>query len=486
MTAQQPDIIPNATGFIPEIEQEVLGALLLSGSFVPALGQIKPEHFIEPLHRRIFETMQVAHERYTSVNPAIVAQLIGEDEREAYKQSLGIPLSGYLAQLAANTVFGIAGFRRSVPNLINQYARITLGEEAGRVSLASFDPGADPADIIKAATRVFDDISTSIKGTRRGKTRHSLREASDVALEQVSAAMASGQGVTGVTWGLADLNRATGGLHAGEMVVVGGRPGMAKTAFALSVGVKAAKAGHGVGFISLEMNAATLAKRAMTDIAFDKNIHVPYSDLITGRVAQRDFDSIATANWELENLPLWIEEQSGLSVADIAVTLDRMNETAEKDGRKIELVIIDYLQLVHASSRYQGNKVAEVSEVSFALRNMVRDRGMALMALSQLSRQVETREDKRPMLSDLRESGAIEQDADTVIFLYREAYYLANARGKDADDELERLDRLDEVKHKLECIIAKQRNGAVRTVDLFIDVECSAVRNAARSSACPE
>lgn len=469
---------PPATGHIVEIEQEILGALLMSGTFGPAMGLIRPEFFVEWLHRRIFELMQVGHERYASVNPAIIHGLFTEDERDKVKQALGIPLSTYLARLASSTVHGIAGFRQSVPNLISQYARITLGEEATRISAAAADPGSDPAELIKAATRAFDEISVQLRGATRGKTRHSLSEATDAALEHVETAISSGTGITGITWGLSDLNRATGGLHRGEMVIVGGRPGMAKTAFALSVAIKAAKAGFGVAFVSLEMNAKTLAMRALTDLAFDWQINIPYSDLITGQLSRQDFHNLEAASKERAELPLWIEEESGLSVPGIAVKLDRMKDIAAQQGRAIDLLVIDYLQLVAPSGRYQGNKVAEVSEVSFALRNLARDNGIALMALSQLSRGVESREDKRPMLSDLRDSGAIEQDADTVMFLFREAYYLGREKGKDGDAEMERLERLEEVQNKLECIIAKQRNGAVKTVDLFIDVACSAVRNA--------
>jgi replicative DNA helicase len=229
------------------------------------------------------------------------------------------------------------------------------------------------------------------------------------------------------------------------------------------------------------MGSNRLAMRALTDIAYDWNMRVPYNDLITGRVGAKDFDGICAAKQDLNSLPLWIEEQSGLTVSDLRVKVDRMQDSAERAGKKIDLLIVDYLQLITASSRYSGNRNNEVSEISAGLRQIARENDLAMVALSQLSRGIESREDKRPMLADLRDSGSLEQDADTVVFLFREAYYLEKAKGKDPDAEIERADRLDEVANKLEFIIAKQRNGPVKTVDLFVDIACSAVRNAART-----
>ena len=307
-----------------------------------------------------------------------------------------------------------------------------------------------------------------------------MSEAADTALDEAQEAMTRGNGITGITWGLADANSKTGGLQRREMVVLGARPGMGKTALGLGTAIKAARSGAGVGFISLEMGSNRLAMRALTDIAFDWNLRVPYNDLITGRVSEKDFDGICAAKQDLNLLPLWIEEQSGLTLTDLRVKIERMQDQAERAGHTIDLLIVDYMQLIAASSRYSGNRNNEVSEISAGLRQIARENDMAMLALSQLSRGIESREDKRPMLSDLRDSGSIEQDADTVVFLYREAYYLGREKGKDADAEMERLDRLEQVENKLEFIIAKQRNGPTGTIDLFIDVAASAVRNAAR------
>ncbi|AYD02220.1 DnaB-like helicase C-terminal domain-containing protein [Neorhizobium sp. NCHU2750] len=468
------------SGFVPELEQEVLGALLLSGQHSVVRGTVRAEHFIQPVHRRIFEAIEMAADQYGSSRLDLVFRMFTPEDVKRLSDDLKAPLREYLTGLAGYTVGGAGGLKNSVPNLIQQWGRISAGIEADRVRLASTDPSVDAGALIRTATRALDDVAAGLRGAGRSRTRYSLSEAADEALEETQKAMTSGAGLTGITWGLTDVNQATGGIHKGEMVILGARPGMGKTAVALGVGMKAARSGAGVGFISLEMRSGRLAMRALTDIAYDWNIKVPYNDLITGRVNENDFEAIVAAKQDFNKLPLWIEEQPSLSIADLRVKLDRMQDVAAQGGKTIDLLIVDYLQLLSASSRYSGNRNNEVSEISFGLRQIARENNIAMVALSQLSRGIESREDKRPMLADLRDSGSLEQDADTVAFLYREAYYLAHQKGKDPDADMERLDKLAECENKLEFIIAKQRNGSVRTIDLFVDIASSAVRNAVR------
>ncbi len=468
-------------GHVIEIEQEVLGAVLSSGMYSAVSGQVKAEHFIEPLHQRIFEMIELSAERYKSARFDLVFKMFTKEEDKHWSEQLKIPLSAYLANLVSQAVYGAAGLKNSIPNLIQQWARITVGAEADRVALAAADPAVDPRELIRSTTRSLDDVAAALRGGIKGKTRFSISEAADTAIDQVQEAMQHGTGITGITWGLADINAATGGIHRSEMLILGARPSMGKTALALGIAIKAARTGAGVGFISLEMPSNKLAMRAMTDIAYDWNLRVPYQDLITGRVSEKDFEAIVAAKQDLNKLPLWIEEQSGMTISDLRVKVERLQEVAERAGHKIDVLIVDYLQLIAASSRYSGNRVSEVSEISAGLRQIARENDLAMVALSQLSRGVESREDKRPMLSDLRDSGSIEQDADTVAFIYREAYYLEKSKGKDEEAEFDRSEKLAQCQNKLEFIIAKQRNGAVKTVDLFVDIACSAVRNAARS-----
>jgi replicative DNA helicase len=468
--------------YIPELEQEVLGALLLSGEVKHVPGSLEPGHFIEPFHRDLFASMKQAAEQYSSVRLDLVRNVLAAaGDMDAIGKQLGIPVPEYLARLVGGTVRGAAGLKDSIPAMLHQWARFTVGREAERLLLASADPGTSPVELIRTAAHAFDDVSSTLRRGRQRKTLVSIGEASESAIAAVSEAMKHGAGLTGTTWGLADINRATGGMQAGEMIILGARPSMGKTAVALSIAIQAAKAGAGVGFISLEMAARSLALRALTDIAFDDNGRIAYSDLLTGRATEAEFERVVLAQRKLDALPLMIEDASGLSMSDIRAKVDRMAENAERAGTPLKVLAVDYLQLIAASSRYQGNRTGEITEISAGLRNLAREYNVVVLALSQLSRQVESREDKRPMLSDLRESGSIEQDADTVVFLFREAYYLGKSKGRNADEEAERVEQLAACQNKLEFIIAKQRMGATRTVDLFIDVASSAVRNAART-----
>jgi len=467
--------------YIPELEQEVLGALLVSGDVKHLPVSLEPGHFIEPLHREIFASMKQAATQYRSVRLDLVRNVLASaGDMDAYKKTLGISVPEYLARLASGTARGVGGLKDSIPAMLHQWGRFSVGQEAERLLLAAADPGTSPAELIRTAAQSFDEVSSTLRSGRQRKTLFSIGEASETAIAAVADAMKRGGGLTGTTWGLSDVNRATGGMQPGEMIILGARPAMGKTAVSLSIAIQAAMAGVGAGFISLEMGARSLAMRALTDIAFNDHGSIAYSDLLTGRVSETDFEHVVLAQRKLDTLPLLIEDASGLSMLDIRTKYERMAESAERAGTPLRVLVVDYLQLIAASSRYQGNRTAEISEISAGLRNLTREYSIAVLALSQLSRQVENREDKRPMLSDLRDSGSIEQDADTVIFLFREAYYLGKTKGKTPDEEADRVERLSACQNKLEFIIAKQRMGATRTVDLFIDVASSAVRNAVR------
>ncbi len=468
--------------FSVELEQEVLGAVLLSSSVKNISGHLRPEHFIEPLHQRIFGAALEAQQSYGMVSPGMICKAVPAGEQDTIKSKLSISLPEYLARLISNCARGPARLRDTAQAVVAQWARINVGREAGAVHEAASNPAVNAADLTRTSLRVLETIAASLRTGGKGRSHYSLGEAAALAIDDVARAMASGTGLTGISWGLADMDRMTGGLQRGEMVVLGARPSMGKTAVGGSVALSIARSGVPVGMISLEMGAKALSMRSLSDMAFDLAGRIPYTDLLTGRVAEADFEKIVVLSEEFKRLPYQIEEASGLTVEGIRAKLDRMNDIAEQSGEPIGVLVVDYLQLVAASSRYQGNRVAEVAEISAGLRAIARDYNLALVALSQLSRGVESRplKDRRPTLSDLRESGAIEQDADMVCFLLREAYYLAKEKGSSADEAADLMERFEACKNKLELIIAKQRMGPVGTVDLFFDPACSAVRNAAK------
>lgn len=478
MSAAQPTIPDEA--YVPEIEQDVLGTLLFGGDFRKVMGFLREDHFIADVHRMLFRAIRAAHEQYGATTMPVVARLLPTDANILFSQKVEQSPMEYMASLASKVFTGPAAMERAGKAVVSQWARLKTAEVGRLLRDTAHDAASDTKATIQAVAADLDNIAAELRAGPRRKTMHTLDAATSEALDDVRDAMARGGGLTGFTWGLTDINAATGGIQPGEMVIIGARPSMCKTALALSIAIKAAGSGIGVGFLSLEMAAKKLAMRRLTDIAFDWSIKVPYTNLIKGTVTEAELSSILAANESADNLPLWIEEQSGLTISDMRVKVERMAEKAQQRGTKLGVLIVDYLQLIKPSGRYAGNRVGEISEISWALRELGREFGLAMIALSQLSRQVESRDDKRPQLSDLRDSGSIEQDADMVAFLYREAYYLERAKGKDPDKEDERIQRLIDVQYDLEFIIAKQRNGPTKTIKLFVDIACSAVRNSAR------
>jgi replicative DNA helicase len=462
---------------VREIEQDVLGTLLFGGDFRKVMGFLREDHFIPDIHRMLFRAIRAAHDQYGSTAMPIVSRLLPDDAAILFSQKAEQSPMAYMADLASAIVTGPAGLERGGKAVVAQWARLKTAEVGKLLRDTAHDATSDTKATIQAVAADLDNIAVELRDGPRRKTMHTMDAATEDALVEIRDAMARGNGLTGHTWGLTDINAATGGIQPGEMAIIGARPSMGKTAFALSVALRAAGVGVGVGFLSLEMGAKKLAMRRLTDVAFDWNIKVPYADLIKGKVSQQQLDDILAANHDADQLPLWIEEQSGLTISDIRVKIERMAEMAAARGVSLGVLIVDYLQLIKPSGRYAGNRVGEITEISWALREFAREFGLGVIALSQLSRQVESRDDKRPQLSDLRDSGSIEQDADMVAFLFREAYYLEKAKGKDPDKEDDRIQRLIDVQYDLEFIIAKQRNGPTKTIKLFVDIACSAVRN---------
>lgn len=464
------------SGYIEEPEKEVLGTLLFGGDFRKVAGFLREEHFIADLHQILFATIRTAFERFGSTTVPVVARLLPDDRSASFQARTGKTAAGYMASLSDSNVLGNAGLERAAKAVISQWARLKAGEVAGTLQAASLDPSADAARLIQAAVSDFDMIAAEMRAGPRRKTRVALSSAMESAIASAHEAGQRGSGLTGMTWGLTDVNRLTGGIQRRDLTLIGARPSMGKTTLGLSTALKVGKTGAGVGFMSLEMDADKLAARAISDLAYDWSVKVPYADLIRGHVDAEVIDSLRSITRDMERLPVIIEEQSGLSMIDIQIKAEAMMEEFEKRGKTLDLLCLDHLGLIRPSARYSGNRVQEIAEITAGCKSLAREFNIAVVLLSQLSRAVESRDNKRPQLSDLRDSGSIEQDADTIVFLFREAYYLERERGR-ADDETERVNRLLECQFKLEFNIAKQRNGPLATIDLFADMACSAIRN---------
>lgn len=466
-------------GYLPEVERQVLGALLY-GADIRSVPFLRDEHFCADLHILVFRAIKSAHEQFGSTTVPVVAKLLPDDCSSAFLEKTGQNPVAFLAGLSSDTTLGGASLARGARAVIAQWARLKIGEHAAGLQAAATDPNVDAAKLIQSIGADFDTIAAEMRAGPRRKTRVSLSEASSNAFAAAAEARQRGSGLTGITWGLSDVNRTTGGMQRRDLTLIGARPSMGKTTIGLSTAIKAAKSGAGVGFISLEMDADKLAARAVSDIAYDWNVKVPYADLIRGNVDERGLEALQSATRDLDRLPVMIEEQAGLSITDIRVKTELMMAEFEKREGALDVLVIDHLGLIRPSGRYSGNRVQEISEMTAALKALAREYGIAVVLLSQLNRAVESRDNKRPQLSDLRDSGSIEQDADTIIFLYREAYYLEREKAS-GEKEIERVERLSDCGNKLEFIVAKQRNGPLGTVELFADMACSAIRNGART-----
>src|ERR1700733_7193644 len=299
--------------------------------------------------------------------------------------------------------------------------------------------------------------------------------------------------LSGLATGLRDLDRMMGGLQKSDLVILAGRPGMGKTALATNLAYNVARAWEGtvrpdgriestnggiVGFFSLEMSAEQLATRIISEQS-----EIASYRIRRGEIEPSDFDRIAEAARDMEQIPLYIDETGGLSIAQLAARARRL-----KRQRGLDLMVVDYIQLLSGSTRRaQEGRVQEVTEITTNLKALAKELAVPVLALSQLSRQVESRDDKRPQLSDLRESGSIEQDADVVMFVFREEYYLKNRKPKEGTQEFFTWQQeMEQIAGRAEIIIGKQRHGPTGTVELMFEDQVTRFTSIAKEERLPQ
>lgn len=469
----------NDQAFVAEIEQNLLGAILSGGDHRPTLARLTPEHFLEPSHAEIFRLAAAAQDQYGTTTMPTVLKMASTEFVQGFGDQTGTPLGAYLAGMVTSTPFDVRNIKGGAKAVVSQWARIGLKGEAEAFAAAAADPSSNPAELARALVGRVDEIASHLRAGNRANTRQTFAEAAQAALT-ASIEAKGRKGLTGITSGLLDLDRATGGLQRRDLILLGARPSMGKTTLGTSIARYAAESGVGIGMFSLEMDNAKLAARIISDIAHVERARVPYMDLIAGRLTDDQEEAAAVALEQYASLPILMDDASGLTIAEIRAKTETMLEDAQDRGSPLGMLIIDHLGKIKPSPRYAGNRNNEIGEVTDGLKALAREFDLAVVLLSQLSRQVETREDKRPVLADLRDSGNIEQDADAVMFLHRPAYYLERAEPADYDKRIEWQASLDASRNKGELAIAKQRNGPCVTIDLFMDMACSAVRNAAR------
>jgi replicative DNA helicase len=459
-----------------EAEAALLGALMIDNRLVEDVQlKLRSEHFFEPTHGRIYDAILRLVDRNMIANPVTLRPMF---EGDAEMKELGGP--AYLAQLTGSgaALIGARDFATQVYDLALLRALIGVGR--GMVEKAvdtseSVDPKSQIEEAEVALYRVAEEggEQTGVK---------TFAQATALALEMAEKALNSGGHVSGITTGLETLNAKIGGLHPSDLLIVAGRPGMGKSSLAMNIAFNAAKrlvrdledgidesksVGAAVAIFNLEMSADQLATRILAETS-----GISSENLRMGKISQAEFRNLARASAELQNLPLYIDDTPGLTIAALRTRARRL-----KRQRGIGLVVVDYLQLLQGGGKAGGdqNRVQEISEISRGLKQLAKELNVPVVALSQLSRAVEQREDKRPQLSDLRESGSIEQDADIVMFIYREEYYVAAREPKrptEGDDAkiFEAHDQwmrdMERAFATAEVIIAKQRHGATGKVKL--------------------
>ncbi len=461
-----------------EAEAALLGALMIDNRLVEDVQlRLKAHHFFEPLHGRIYDAILRMTDRNMIANPVTLRPLFDADEAI---QQVGGP--AYLAQLNGTgaEVISAPGLATKVYDLELLRALVGVGRHMVDGALDTSEDVAPLAQIERAESELY---RVAEEGGSEGKVK-SFGEATRLALEQAERALNSGGHLSGVTTGLDGINGKIGGLHASDLTILAGRPGMGKTSLATNMAFAAAQrfvrdaedgidptksAGAAVAFFSLEMSADQLATRILAEQS-----NISSENLRMGKISQQEFARLARAAAELTSLPLYIDDTPGLTIASLRARARRL-----KRQKGVGMVVVDYLQLLQGSGRSSNdNRVQEISEISRGLKQLAKELDLPVLALSQLSRAVEQREDKRPQLSDLRESGSIEQDADIVLFVYREDYYVASHEPKrpiDGDDAKifeahEQWQRdMERVYGMAELIVAKQRHGATGKVKMRFD-----------------
>ncbi|PIE13308.1 MAG: replicative DNA helicase [Rhodobacterales bacterium] len=452
-----------------EAEQQLLGAILTNNEIYDRIAAIVgPQHFYEPVHARIFEVAVSRISKNNLASPVTLKSFLEDDEG---LKELGGP--AYLVRLAGAAISGFAArdYAQMIYDLAIRRKLIGLGQEISDKA-ARVDISSEPKEQIVEAEQALYALGE--QGQTDSGFQSFLRAVTD-AVNVANAAYQREGGLAGLSTGLIEMDKKLGGFHRSDLLILAGRPSMGKTSLATNIAYNIAKTyqkgtlpdgnegavnGGVVGFYSLEMSAEQLAARILSEAS-----EVPSEQIRRGDMTEAEFRRFVDAAKDLEACPLYIDDTPALPISQLAARARRLKRT-----HGLDVLFVDYLQLVRPATA-KDSRVNEVSEITQGLKAIAKELDIPVVALSQLSRQVENREDKRPQLSDLRESGSIEQDADVVMFVYREEYY--KEREKPGDHELEKMSawqaEMDKLHGKAEVIVGKQRHGPIGHIELSFE-----------------
>ena len=444
-----------------EAEQALLGTLLHNNLAYEKVSEyLRPEHFADQVHGKIYEAIVKLIERGQIADPITLKDYFQQDDALAE-----VGGTEFLARLAGSVVsiMSAKDYGELIHDLALRRELINLGEDVVNHSFsARLDLSA--RDVIEGTEQKLYDLATS------GETERGFVDFSKALTQSITSAETAFQRdghIVGVASGLRDLDRHLGGLHPSDLLIIAGRPSMGKTALATNIAFNAACAhqekneGAVVAFFSLEMSADQIATRILGQEA-----RISSDKIRRGELNKEDFPTFVEVSRRLASIPLYIDDTPALTVSALRTRARRLKR---KNG--LGLIVIDYLQLVHPSpgSRSDG-RVQEVSEMTRGLKGLAKELNVPVILLSQLSRAVEQRDDKHPQLSDLRESGSIEQDADVVMFVYREEYYESRKEPTEGTDKhREWQERMNQIHNLAEVIVAKQRHGPIGTIKMVYE-----------------
>lgn len=446
-----------------EAEQSLLGAILMQNeAYMLVQELVGPEHFHEAVHRELFEICGSLIRMGKLASPTTVRPFLRADGELVP----GMTTSQYLARLAAEatTVVNAKDFAQVIRDLYDMRAIGEIGEQLRPRG------GVDP---VEQASWGVDQLDSIVSGRALASMRAMPIRASLVRAVDAAATAYQNEGkLLGLPYGLRDLDAKLLGAQRGNLVVIAGRPGMGKTGLALCITRNLCQAGYSGDFYSLEMGDIELTQRLIADEIFDDG-RMTYWQIRSGRFHESVFKRITEAAERLAELPLVIEQQPGLSVSQIAARARQ-----RKRRGRLDFLFVDHLGLVASSGRYSGSRVNEIGEMTAGFKGLAKELDCAVFLLAQLNRGVEGRDDKRPRLADLRESGSIEQDADAVIMLYRKAYYLERTEPPAGSAEhLVWQSELELCHNELQLLVEKNRAGPMGTVKVFCDIGANAVRS---------
>ncbi len=474
------DIAPAHAPANVEAEQALLGALLYdNGAYERLNDSLQAQHFFEPFHGRLFAAIEANVRRGQLADPTLLAQQFQSDA--AFQELGGVR---YLADLVdrAPPAARAGDYARAIYDLALRRELIRIGGEISTTATI-IDDETTARDQIEAAEQqlyTLAETGTSSNGLL------GLDTALARAIEMAAEAYNRDGGLSGLSTGISDLDAKLGGLHPSDLIILAARPSMGKSSLAANIAFNVARRyawepqpdgtrktvnGGVVAFFALEMSAAQVAMRLLAEVS-----GVPSDMIRKGEISAVEFGKIRDAATEIQESPLFIDDTGGISLAKLVARARRLKRTSGLD-----LIVIDYVQLITAGNGKPENRVQEVSMITQGLKALAKELKVPVIAAAQLSRQVENREDKRPQLADLRESGSIEQDADVVMSIYRESYYLSRTEPREGTEEhLAWTEKMELIRNEAEIIIGKQRHGPIGTVKLHYDENITKFSNLAR------